>query len=173
MSGAPTEERNSTGLNFVVELENSSGVTSISENWRTDVSTALERMVRRLSPDKKSFLILIMLPPGVDIMSMTGTDTYQNFMQVSGSSDRFTVEHVHPKDESHLHDPSLRNVRDVLGRAAPENEKTTEEIVMSGGRSQMVHTSEVLSTQEAVDILAFYYRNGVALPGIHRRTVAV
>ena len=105
------------------------------------------------------------LPPGTPIDLVKRDEWPQEYIQAAGEDGRRLTAELRQRDEAGGYEQF------VIGRSETNSEAPTETISWSGG-SSAVTPSEVLTTDEVVDLFVAYYHTGTAPPAFSRRPLA-
>lgn len=133
--------------------------------YDSTVEASIERAVRMLDDGRHFAVSLWALPPDTPIDLVKHDEWPQEYIQAAGEDgERLTAE-LRQRDEAGGYEQL------VIGRSGADSEALTETISWSGGGST-VTPSEVLTTDEVVDLFLAYYHTGTVPPAFSRRPLA-
>jgi hypothetical protein len=130
--------------------------------YDSTVEAAIERAVRMLDGGRHFAVSLWALPPGTPIDLVKHDEWPQEYIQAAGEDGQRLTAEVRQRDDAGGYEQF------VIGRSATSSEALTETISWSGG-SSAVTPSEVLTTDEVVELFLAYYHSGTVPPAFSRR----
>lgn len=133
--------------------------------YDSTVEASIERAVRMLDDGRHFAVSLWGLPPDTPIDLVKRDEWPQEYIQAAGEDGQRLTTELRERDDAGGYEQF------VIGRSQADSEALTEIIAWSGG-SSAVTSSEVLTTDEVVDLFVAYYHTGTVPPAFSRRRLA-
>ncbi|HET6871141.1 MAG TPA: hypothetical protein VFH80_34835 [Solirubrobacteraceae bacterium] len=134
--------------------------------YDSTVEAAIERAVRMLESDRHFAVSLWALPPDTPIDLVKRDEWPQEYIQAAGEDGQRLTAEVRQRDESGGYEQL------VIGRSDNGAPEALTEIISWSGGSSAVAPSEVLTTDEVVDLFVAYYHTATVPPAFSLRPLA-